>query len=149
MLFLGPVDATRVPELTSIIDSAALTREPYQARADHGDGRVRAGDGVAWLALSSGAGQLIALADTLSRTVPVGVTEGAPPRRTASAHLTVARKPDEALISALRSQELGRISVVWTIDRVALLRSHLSSDGARYETLHHCRLYAPGHERSR
>jgi 2'-5' RNA ligase len=95
---------------------------------------------VAWLGLSAGADELIELATTVAEGCPTDLTTGPPPRRTPSAHVTVARKADEALVRALREQALGALRTSWTVDRLQLVRSHLEPDGARYETLHEATL---------
>lgn len=137
LLFLGAVDPDRVHELVALVDEvAAMTSGPYRARADVGDGRPRHRGGVAWLGLSTGAGQLISIADALAKQCPPTISLGAPPKRTASAHLTVARAVDEALIDDLRTQRHGRLGIEWQIDRINLVRSHLAPSGASYETMH-------------
>ena len=113
---------------------------PYRARLDTGGGRARRGEGVAWLGLSAGAGELIELAAAVAEGCPTDITTGPPPRRTPGAHLTVARKADEELVRALREQAQGVLEAGWTVDRVQLVRSHLEPGGARYETLHEATL---------
>lgn len=113
---------------------------PYRVRLAAGGGRVRHGEGVAWLGLSAGAGRLIELAAAVAEGCPDDITSGAPPKRTPSAHLTVARKADDALVRALRDHALGRLEANWTVDRLQLVRSHLEPGGARYETLHEAAL---------
>lgn len=135
LLFLGSVERGRVAELESLIDHVAAGLRSYRVCADAGDGRVQRGEGVAWLGLSDGAGTLIEVAQAVADGAPSDITSGAPPRRTASAHLTVVRKADRTVIEALRSQTHGPLRVEWTVDRIALLRSHLDAAGARYETL--------------
>jgi RNA 2',3'-cyclic 3'-phosphodiesterase len=137
LLFLGAVGPDRSADLASLIDSVSATmRGPYHVEADRGDGRVRRGDGVAWLGLGRGAGTLIALAGRLEAACPAFTIPGAQPKRTPSAHVTVARRADRALVTALRTQALGALGADWTVDRVSLMRSHLDAGGARYETLH-------------
>jgi 2'-5' RNA ligase len=136
LLFLGQVQPQRVLELRAVVDDAAHAATPYLVRADEGGGRSHRGEGVGWLALSQGAGALIELAVVLAERCPPDVTAGPPPRRTPSAHLTLARKARAATIEALRSQAYGPLEVTWRVDRICLLRSHLDATGARYETLH-------------
>lgn len=136
LLFLGQVRSERVLEVQALVDEMAAAVTPYRVRADEGDGRLYRGEGVGWLELSQGAGALIELAVALAERCPPGVTAGAPPRRTPSAHLTLARKAGRATIDALRSQAYGPLEVAWRVDRIRLLRSRLDATGARYETLH-------------
>jgi 2'-5' RNA ligase len=137
LLFLGSVVQPSVPDAVRLVDEvAAMGGGPYRVRASEGGGRSRRDDGTAWLGLSVGAGRLIALADALAERCPPDITTGATPRRTPSAHLTVARRVDSGLIETLRTQTLGQLDVSWQVDRLALVRSHLEPAGARYETVH-------------
>ncbi len=134
LLFLGSVAPDRVDALGALIESVASGCRPYRVRVDVGGGRSSRDGGVGWLALSHGADTLIKLAQGLADACPPMVG-GPPPRRTPSAHLTLARKADRSTIDALRSQALGPLGVEWEVDRVELIRSHLGPDGARYETV--------------
>ena len=136
LTFLGSVEPARVPELQTLIDTVAAERRPLVVRVDRGGGREHRGDGVGWLAISTGAGTVIETADLVTARCPAGITSGGPPKRTPSAHLTVARKADRSVLTALETQAHGPLSVSWEVDRIELLRSHLERDGARYETLH-------------
>ncbi len=136
LLFLGAVDPERIAELEALIDRVADDDGPYQATIGLGGGRLRGDRGVAWLSLGDGAGRLIDMATAMATGCPPEVTLGLPPRRTPSAHLTVVRKADERVIEALRTGAHGPIGVDWTIDRIALVRSHLEPGGARHQTLH-------------
>jgi len=140
LLFLGSVAPDRMAELASLIEDVAARTATYAAAADQGGGRSRRGEGVAWLGLSSGAADLIETATLTAERCPHGITDGPPPKRTPSAHLTVGRKADEAVIEALRAQACGALGVRWPVDRIQLVRSHLAPDGARYETLHEATL---------
>jgi RNA 2',3'-cyclic 3'-phosphodiesterase len=136
LLFLGQVRSDRLPELQALVDEVAAVVTPYHVRADEGGGRPHRGEGVGWLELSRGAGSLIELATVLAERCPPAVTAGPSPRRTPSAHLTLARKAGHATIDALHRQVYGPLDVAWRVDRICLLRSHLDAAGARYETLH-------------
>ncbi len=136
LLFLGSVAPYRLAELEALVDAAAIGASPYLVRPARGGGRSGRGNGVGWLGLSEGAGGLIGLAAALADECPPHITAGPPPRRTPSAHLTIARKVGEDVIDALRVQTHGPLGVEWQADRIALLRSHLEAGGARYETLH-------------
>jgi RNA 2',3'-cyclic 3'-phosphodiesterase len=143
LLFLGAVAPTRVAELAALVDGVAQVAPAFAAQVEGGSGRMSDRHGVAWLRLGPGARELIALADRLATDCPADVTLSGPPRRTPSAHLTVARRADDAVVADLREERLGRLRVAWTVDSIALLRSHLDRDGARYDTLHEAALYAP------
>ena len=118
------------------MEHVAADRSAYHVTADLGGGRARGRDGVAWLGLSDGAAKLIAMANELAEACPATITDGAPPKRTPSAHLTLVRRADAAVIGALRDQAHGPLRVEWTTDRLALVRSHLEPVRVRYETLH-------------
>lgn len=136
LLFLGSVAPSHVTELEHLVDEVASHVQPYRVWADRGDGRVGEDDGVAWLGLSEGAGELIEAASLAAAACPPDVSGGRPPKRTPSAHLTVARKADEAVVRALRERSCGPLGVGWRVERIELVRSHLEPGGARYETLH-------------
>jgi 2'-5' RNA ligase len=138
LLFMGSVDPSWSVGLETLIDRVARRSRPYRVSIAGGDGRLR--QGVAWLRVVEGAGQLIAMADAVAVGQPSGLTGGPPPKRTPAAHLTVARKADKTAIAALRHESLGPLSAAWTVDRIVLVRSHLGPDGARYETLHEATL---------
>ncbi len=140
LLFLGSVAPDRVPELQRLVDDVARRRPPYVATVDQGGGRTRGREGVAWLGLSEGAGTLIETATLTAHGCPPDISDGRPPRRTPSAHLTIVRKADEVVVQALRGQALGPLGVSWEIDRLRLVRSFLQAGGARYETLHEATL---------
>jgi RNA 2',3'-cyclic 3'-phosphodiesterase len=136
LLFLGQVEPRWVGDLSRLMDEVAAQLPPYRATVAQGGGRPRHQGGVAWLGLTDGAGALSEAAALLAAGCPPDVTEGGrPPKRTPSAHLTVARRVDERVIEALREQTHGPIGTGWEVDRMALLRSHLGPAGARYETL--------------
>lgn len=136
LVFLGPVEPAFVHQLEGLLEAVGERASPYRVRLDAGGGRVRRGEGVAWLGLSSGASRLIELAAAVADACPVDITSGGPPKRTPSAHLTVARKANDALVRALRDHACGPLAARWTVDRLQLVRSHLEPTGARYETLH-------------
>lgn len=136
LVFLGSVEADRVPELVALVDRVAQGQRPYQVSVELGGGRRRSGEGVAWLGLGDGAGTLIEIAHEVAAGCPPDITEGAAPKRTPAAHLTLVRKADQAVIDALRTQAHGPLSVDWTVDCVDLVRSFLEPGGARYQTLH-------------
>lgn len=146
LLFLGDVAVTRIDDLVALIDDDAADVGAMQLSLGAAGGRIGRRDAVAWLAIAPpSAGDVIALADRLLAAFPAVLLASVPPKRTPAAHLTVARKADASLTSALANDEYGVIEASWTSDRIALVRSHLDASGATYETLHQarCRL-APG-----
>ena len=82
-----------------------------------------------------GAGTLVELATFAAEHCPADISDGPPPKRTPSAHLTVARRADQPLIEALRSQAHGPVGVSWEVEHVRIVRSHLEPGGAHYVTL--------------
>jgi 2'-5' RNA ligase len=147
LLFLGSVARDRVAGLIELVDAGAARRAPFAVALDGGGGHRSRRGSVAWISVRDGAGTVIALADELEAHCPDGITLGAPPRRTPSAHVTVARRVDDDLITALHLSSLGLIGVSWTAHSMALYRSVLSARGSTYETVHEAALYArAGHE---
>jgi 2'-5' RNA ligase len=137
LLFLGEVDRDELGALKQLADFAAAGADgPFRVTARLGGGRARRGDGVAWLGLAEGAGQVIEIADQLFSACPTGIVSGSAPKRTPAAHLTVARRAQPQAIAALRRQAFGGIGATWAVTGIVLTRSHLGPDGARYETVH-------------
>ncbi len=134
----------RIEELVAIVDHAAASTSPFRVAVAGGGGRERHGQAVAWLPVDEGAGQVLSLASHLAIDCPADLPTSGPPRRTPSAHLTVARSTDRVVIDDLASERWGRPDARWRADRLTLLRSHLQPTGARYETLHEAALYAAG-----
>ncbi len=146
LLFLGSVPSAATAGLISLLDDAAAERQPGVISLAGADGRLQKRGGVAWLQVSRGAARLLTLADRLGQEVASEVGGIVPPKRTPSAHLTVARKVDADVITMLRERRHGSIEASWTSDRMILVRSHLGPDGPRYETLHVARCTLPGKE---
>jgi 2'-5' RNA ligase len=142
LLFLGSVPPEHVTDLVALVDTVAAASPSARLRISGGGGRVRRREAVAWLAVDAGAREMLAIADRLAAGCPEGITAGAPPRRTPSAPLTVARRADRALVEALASERHGLLDATWPADRLTLVRSHLEPGGPRYETLHEAALYA-------
>jgi 2'-5' RNA ligase len=117
-----------------------MTR-PIDLAIAGGGGRVRGAEGVAWLRVEEGAAEVIELSGHLAVDCPDDITAG-PPRRTPSAHVTVARAAQRELVADLASDRWGHPEARWQARSVALLRSHLERHGAHYETLHEAALYA-------
>ena len=87
-------------------------------------------------AISAGAGRVIDLAGDLRRVIARDHPGLPEPKRAISAHLTVARRADDRLISTLSAERLGPLRASWRADRIDLVRSHLGRTGARYERVH-------------
>jgi 2'-5' RNA ligase len=97
---------------------------------------VRNGDGVAWLSLPVGGSDVTALGARLVGELPTDLTDPRhPPRRAPGAHVTVVRRADQALVSALQSERHGRLEVGWTADRICMFRSYPGRGGSVYEPL--------------
>jgi 2'-5' RNA ligase len=136
LLFLGSVATHRLDDAMAMIDGVAAEWSPFGVTIGRGGGHRSRRGSAAWLGVEAGAGGVIALADALLAACPDDLTLGATPRRTPSAHMTVARRVDEELIASLRAAAYGLIGATWRADRVALFRSHLTSSGSTYEMLH-------------
>jgi 2'-5' RNA ligase len=141
LLFLGSVPGDRVPEVVALLDHVAGMTRPIDLAIAGGGGRVRGAEGVAWLRVEEGAAEVIELSGHLAVDCPDDITAG-PPRRTPSAHVTVARAAQRELVADLASDRWGHPEARWQARSVALLRSHLERHGAHYETLHEAALYA-------
>lgn len=141
LLFLGAVPVAQVPELVQLVDDAAGQSPRFSLSVRGGGGRVRGSDGVGWLDVRDGADRIAASADFLIDNLPLPASDAAPPKRTPSAHLTVARRLDRATLDALTEQRYGPLAASWRVEQMALLRSHPGSGGAHYETLHEATLY--------
>lgn len=137
LLFLGAIAVRHVEAACLSMVEVARRHRVFPVRVEGGDGRLGPkGDGVAWLPMVEGAGVAIGLGDTL-RVSLVGEMgqDGSDPRRAPSAHVTVARRVDGALLAALRTARLGVVGAGWQVDRVTLFRSHLGPGGSRYESV--------------
>lgn len=141
LLFLGAVPEEGVVELTSLVDRAAGRTSPFSLAMAGGGGRVRGGEGLAWLRAGDGAAQVIELASLLASDCPRVLSGGSLPRRTPAAHVTVARAAEQRLVEDLATDRWGHPRARWEARTVALLRSHLGPRGAHYETLHEAALY--------
>lgn len=95
----------------------------------------RAEDGIAWLAVSTGAEAIGRLAQDLRQEL--GALPASPrmlqPPKSWQPHLTVARHAPTALIKELQGLPGPADGVTWRAASVVLFRSHLGPPGARYE----------------
>jgi 2'-5' RNA ligase len=142
LLFLGQVAVGRVGELVGLLGVVCTGSASFRVAVTGGGGRVCADDGIAWLRVGEGAAAFIDLADRLAAACPPEATPGRQPSRAPSAHLTVARRADPALVASLRAERHGPLRTGWQVARVALMRSRLGPAGASYETLHEVPMYA-------
>ncbi len=136
LLFIGSVASERVAELKDLVADVAREVVAYEIAIEEGAGRTGQRGGVAWLGATRGARSLIETASLLAARCPPDIAGGRPPKRTPSAHLTVVRAADRAVIEALRFGSLGPHRASWTVDRIDLVRSHLGPEGTHYETVH-------------
>ena len=132
LAFLGFVDPDDVPRITAAVRRVAAAHEPTEVAtgrlgAFHRPGSVR----VLWYGVADGDGRLAAIAGDLADALALPDDE---PLR---AHVTLARarrRPVDLrgwIEAASASAPDGRL----TVDRIALMRSHLGAGPARYETL--------------
>jgi len=137
LAFLGEVEESVLPELTTRLERAAR-RHPPQRLAIAGGGafpgpaRAR----VVWAGIRADKRALAALA----ASVAAGARRaGAPPPdegRRYSPHVTLARCREPANVAALTAALAGFGSADWTAESVHLVRSHPGDSGPpRYEGL--------------
>jgi RNA 2',3'-cyclic 3'-phosphodiesterase len=132
LLFLGLTDPSFVPVVRRAVAEAGAAHAPAAVATSGVGGRVggRRG-GVAWLRLDGpGVDVLSHLSVELDAALP-----GARRGRINRPHLTIARRVGESALA-----DLSAPSVHFTIDRIALFRSHADRQGARYESLATCEL---------
>jgi 2'-5' RNA ligase len=124
------------------IDMVTAGRRAIEIGLGGGGGvERRAGEGVAWLSVAQGGGETLGLAQDLAEAViPVEVGDPRGPRRSPSAHVTVARHAPAALIRDPSFRQPPDPPIGWRAERVVLFRSVLERHGARYEVLHVARL---------
>ena len=130
--FLGATPADRVPALVEMARGCAETAVAFRMSTGPGDGLLRGRGSVAWCRIVDGEPESSRISACLAGDRGDGSTNvSAMP-----AHITVARRVDAGLISALRDQALGRLGVDWTADRLVLYRSHTGTPaGSTYEVL--------------
>jgi 2'-5' RNA ligase len=138
LVFLGSTDPESVPAIVASIDAVASRHVAMDVQLGGGGGVQRRGDdGVAWLTLAQGGGETLRLAQELAETVvPLDVGDRRGPRRSPSAHVTVARHAPAALLRDPAFLHRPGPPIAWHADRVVLFRSLLERQGARYELLH-------------
>lgn len=127
LLFLGQTDPSRVPEVGHVLGRLAAANGAADVETSGLGGRAggRRG-GVAWLRLAGpGVDLLSRLSVELDEALP-----GARSGRINRPHFTIARRVSEAVLA-----DLSPPAVRFTVDRVALFRSHTGRHEAHYEAL--------------
>lgn len=123
--FLGEVDADDVPAVVRALADVAAASAPRQVVM--GPTTVRLGRAVLVVPVAG-------LDDVGSAAIEATRSVGAPPSdRPFTGHLTVARGRGRANVPGSLAGEA--LTATWVADELALVRSHLGSPGARYETL--------------
>ncbi|MFT3914101.1 MAG: RNA 2',3'-cyclic phosphodiesterase [Anaeromyxobacteraceae bacterium] len=143
--FLGGVPAGRVPDVEAAVRGAAAAAARFTL-ALGGPGAFPSArrPRVLWLGVGGEVAALSALAADLGRHLaPLGFP---PEERAFSPHLTVGRARDPRgaprLAGALAGAD-GAAPVPWAVDFIALVESHLSPAGPRYEDLLRAPLATP------
>jgi 2'-5' RNA ligase len=136
LVFLGPTDARRVPEITSRLAEVATRHQTFEVHTGAAGGHVddRPGarrGGVAWLTLAGGGRETIDLSLDIDAALESRTYDA---RRRQRPHLTVARNVDQAALQAL-SELAPRLALHWQQTRIVLFRSHTGPSGSRYEEL--------------
>jgi 2'-5' RNA ligase len=138
LVFLGSTDPDRVPAVVRSIHGVAGRHTAIDLQLGGGGGRERRGDdGVAWLTVAEGGGATLRLARELAGALmPLDAGDRRGPRRSPSAHVTVARHAPAALVRDRFFAPVPDPRIGWQADRVLLLRSILGPQGSRYEVVH-------------
>jgi 2'-5' RNA ligase len=141
LVFLGPTESNRVESVAAVVAAVAERHASFQvATADAGGRTGGRRGGVAWLRLADGAHEVAQLALDLDEGIGSGTYDaGNSPRP----HLTIARGVNEAALADLRAAAPD-FKLGWTVDRVALFRSHTDPGGSRYVELASAVLAPPG-----
>jgi len=140
LAFLGATDPSRVPAITQALEAIAGEGEPFTVTcggigAFPSPRRAR----VVWYGVTDGAERLAELAADVSAAVGLDVA------RPFHGHVTLGRARGERPLDVtwLTAETPPEGSV--TVDRIELMRSHLGSGPARYETVASVPLGAPVH----
>jgi 2'-5' RNA ligase len=138
LVFLGSTDPGLVAAITGAIDGVAGSQGPIEIQLGPGGGRERGqDDGVAWLSLAHGAAETTALARRLTEAmIPLEAGDRRGPRRSPSAHVTVARRAPGTLLRDPAFLRSADPPIGWRAGEVVLFRSFLERRGALYEALH-------------
>jgi RNA 2',3'-cyclic 3'-phosphodiesterase len=140
--FLGWVDAPRVDDVSAALEPVgrshrAASLSLTELGAFPSERRAR----VLWVGLDDPAGLLPSLAAATDEALaPLGFE---PESRAFSPHLTLARLKRPASVSALVTEPFDAGTAPFVVNHLALYRSYLHPQGARYEVL---RTYPLGQE---
>ena len=139
LCFLGNVATTRVPELTEAVGAACRGLPALKLRAERigcfPDTRFPR---VVWVWVHHDADQLAALQKAVAQaTVTFAERQS---EKDFTGHVTIARtkeikRPQAEILARLAHSMTGRFFGEWTADKVELMRSDLSSDGARHSVV--------------
>ena len=139
LCFLGNVETTRVAELTDAAGAACRGFPALKLRAERigcfPDTRFPR---VVWVWVHDDADQLAALQKAIGQaTVKFA---GRQSEKAFTGHVTIARtaeikKPQAEILAGLARGMTGRFFGEWTADKVELMRSELSPDGARHSVV--------------
>lgn len=137
--FLGDVATTRVAELTEAVGVACSGFPALKLRAERIGGfpDLRF-PRVVWVWVHDAADQLAALQRAVAQaTAPFAESQA---EKDFSGHVTLARtkeikRPQGDILAKLAHSMAGRFFGEWTADRVELMRSELSPDGARHSVV--------------
>jgi 2'-5' RNA ligase len=133
LVFLGQTAADEVPRLIAAAERVAAAHRRYEVAAGEGGGRVPGRrDGVCWLRLAEGGRETVQLALDLDDALGSAAYDA---QRAPHPHLTLARGVEQATLEDVRRTSRG-LDLRWTVDRIALFRSHTDPRGSRYEELH-------------
>lgn len=143
--FLGDTDPAQVPAIAAALGQAAGASPPLRLRlAGLGAFPNTRQPSVVWAGVAGDVPALEGLAAGLGRELAgLGIAQE---RRPFRAHLTLGRArreavpPEIARIGAALATIPGPTQVEWQAEALALFRSQLSREGARYTTLAHARL---------
>ena len=139
LCFLGNVATTRVPELTEAVGAACRGFPALKLRAERigcfPDTRFPR---VVWVWVHDDANQLAALQKAIAQAAEKFAASQL--EKDFTGHATIARthgikRPHAQILANLAHRMSGRFFGEWTADKVELLRSELSADGARHSVV--------------
>jgi 2'-5' RNA ligase len=140
--FLGSTPETRIPSLTSVIDTVAADATPFEVGVTGaGAFPTVARPRVLWLGVRDGAEAIATLAAALAG--PLAEAGWPPEERPFRVHLTLARADGVragAAVAARLIDEADAFDLRFPADRITLFESHSERGGARYRAIHETRL---------
>ena len=132
LVFLGPTDPSDVDSVSAACAHVAAHQRPFDVATGQAGGRVGGrGGGVAWLKLPDGGREVARLSLELDEAIWSHTFDANKPPHP---HLTVARGVSKACLWDLQSIA-DTMRLTWTVDRIALFRSHTDPAGSRYAEL--------------